>query len=61
MAVLHKIDSITGINKKKEEEEKKFTAMEDKISELTEELAEYREKQDVIDKDLNVLAGVENE
>ena len=57
MAVLHKIDSIIGINKKKEEEEKKFTAMEKKISELTEELAEYKEKQDVIDKDLDVLAG----
>ena len=60
MGVIHKVDSIIGINKKKEEE-KKFTAMEKKISELTEELAEYKEKQDVIDKDLNVLAGVENE
>lgn len=61
MGVIHRVDSIIGINKKKEEEEKKFTAMEKKISELTEELAEYKEKQDVIDKDLNVLAGVENE
>ena len=61
MGVIHRVDSITGINKKKEEEEKKFTAMEKKISELTEELAEYKEKQDTIDKDLNVLAGVENE
>lgn len=57
MGVIHKVDSIIGINKKKEEEEKKFTAMEKKISELTEELAEYKEKQDVIDKDLDVLAG----
>ena len=61
MGVIHKVDSIIEINKKKEEEEKKFTAMENKMSELTEELAEYKEKQDVIDKDLNVLAGVENE
>ena len=61
MGVIHKVDSIIEINKKKEEEEKKFTATEKKISELTEELAEYKEKQDTIDKDLNVLAGVENE
>lgn len=61
MGIIHKVDSIIGINKKKEEEKKKFTAMENKISELTEELAEYKEKQDIIDKDLNVLAGIENE
>lgn len=62
MGVIHKVNSIIGINKKKEEEEeKKFTAMEDKITELEAELAMYKEEQDTINKDLNVLAGVENE
>ena len=31
MAVLHKIDSIIGINKKKEEENKRVKELEDKI------------------------------
>lgn len=61
MGVIHKVDSIIGINKKKEEEKMKFTAMEDKITELEAELAMYKEEQDTINKDLNVLAGVENE
>lgn len=61
MGVIHKVDSIIEINKKKEEEKKKFTAMENKISELTEELAEYKEKQDTIDKDLDILVGIDNE
>lgn len=61
MGIIHKVDSIIGIKKKKEEEKMKFTAMEKKISDLTAELAEYKEKQDTIDKDLNVLAGIENE
>lgn len=61
MGVIHKVDSIIGINKKKEEEEKKFTAMENKITELEAELGMYKEKQETIDKDLNVLAGVDDE
>ena len=61
MGVIHKVNSIIEINKKKEEEKKKFTAMENKISELTEELAEYKEKQDTIDKDLDILVGIDNE
>ena len=32
-----------------------------KIEVLEKELATYKERQDMIDKDLNVLAGVENE
>ncbi len=40
MAVFHKIDSILGINKKKEAEQKRFMAMGKQISKLTLEAAE---------------------
>lgn len=40
MAVFHKIDSILGINKKKEAEKKRFMAMGKQISKLTLEAAE---------------------
>ena len=40
MAVIHKIDSIIGINKKKEAEKMRFMAMGKQISKLTLELAE---------------------
>lgn len=40
MAVFHKIDSILGINKKKEAEQKRFMAMGKQISKLTVEVAE---------------------
>lgn len=40
MAVFHKIDSILGINKKKETEKKRFMAMGKQISKLTLEAAE---------------------
>lgn len=36
-------------------------ALEKRVKELETELAEYKEKQDVIDKDLDVLAGGGNE
>lgn len=40
MAVIHKIDSILGINKKKEAEKMRFMAMGKQISKLTVEVAE---------------------
>ena len=40
MAIFHKVDSILGINKKKEAEQKRFMAMGKQISKLTVELAE---------------------
>lgn len=40
MAVFHKINSILGINKKKEAEQKRFMAMGKQISKLTVEVAE---------------------
>ena len=40
MAIMHKIDSILGINKKKEAEKMRFMAMGKQISKLTLEVAE---------------------
>ncbi|WP_311486626.1 hypothetical protein [uncultured Anaerococcus sp.] len=40
MAILHKVDSILGINKKKEAEKMRFMAMGKQISKLTVEVAE---------------------
>lgn len=40
MAIFHKVDSILGINKKKEAEKKRFMAMGKQISKLTLEVAE---------------------
>lgn len=40
MAVIHKVDSILGINKKKEAEKMRFMAMGKQISKLTVEVAE---------------------
>ena len=40
MAIFHKVDSILGINKKKEAEKMRFMAMGKQISKLTVEVAE---------------------
>ncbi|WP_308748370.1 hypothetical protein [uncultured Anaerococcus sp.] len=40
MAIFHKVDSILGINKKKEAERMRFMAMGKQISKLTVEVAE---------------------
>lgn len=40
MAIIHKIDSILGINKKKQAEKMRFMAMGKQISKLTVEIAE---------------------
>ena len=40
MAIIHKIDSILGINKKKQAEKMRFMAMGKQISKLTVEAAE---------------------
>lgn len=40
MAIFHKVDSILGINKKKEAEKMRFMAMGKQISKLTLEVAE---------------------
>lgn len=40
MAVIHKIDSILGINKKKQAEKMRFMAMGKQVSKLTVEVAE---------------------
>lgn len=40
MAVIHKIDSIIGINKKKEADKMRFMAMGKQVSKLTLEVAE---------------------
>lgn len=40
MAIIHKIDSILGINKKKQAEKMRFMAMGKQISKLTVEVAE---------------------
>lgn len=65
MAVKHRkhepVASVGNLQKKVDDMANVNKDLEKKISELTAELAEYKEKQDTIDKDLNVLAGIENE
>ncbi len=61
MAVKHRkhepVASVDNLQKKVEDMAKVNQGLEKKISSLEAELTDYKEKQDEIDKDLDVLAG----
>lgn len=65
MGVKHRkhepVASVENLQKKVDEMAKVNQGLEKKISSLEDELLDYKAKQDEIDKDLNVLAGVDDE
>lgn len=65
MAVKHRkhepVASVENLQKKVDDMEKVNKDLKNKVSSLEDQLVDYKTKQDTIDKDLNVLAGIENE
>lgn len=65
MAVKHKkhepVASVENLQKKVDEMAKVNQGLEKKITSLEAELTDYKEKQEEIDKDLDVLAGGSDE